>query len=89
MANKRDIKKDINYLSGELFAEVIACTHYTKVNQQDADNVMLNILHMQDDLICRVSHIQPGMKAKVFFKKLRSDMLATTEEIVDQINALI
>lgn len=89
MANKRQLKKDINYLCGELLAECISCQHYNKVNLEDVDNVMLNILNMQDDMICRVSHPEPGMKAHDFFKKLRSDMTVQTSNILDQINALI
>ena len=89
MANKRQLKKDISYLCGELLAECVSCRHYTSVNLDAVHNVMLNILNMQDDMICRVSHPEPGMKARDFFKKLRNDMAAQTSDIFDQINALI
>lgn len=88
MANKREIKKTINYLTGELLAECVSCSHFNNVNPEDVDNVMLSILEMQDDLICRVSHVQPGMPAKAFFAKLRQDMASQVSEIIDQINAI-
>ena len=49
---------------------------------------MLGVLNMQDDVLCRVSHVEPGMKAKVFFKKLNDDMNNRVSELIDQINAL-
>lgn len=88
MANKRILKKDINYVTGELLAECISCMHFNKVQQADVDNVMLGILNMQDDMICRISHVEPGMKAKLYFKKLRSDMSQQVEDIIGQINDL-
>lgn len=88
MANKRDLKKRINNLCGDLFAECVACVHYAKVNRDDADAVMMNILNMQDDILCRVSHIEPGLSTKVFFKKLNDDLSSNTQSIIEQIEAL-
>lgn len=88
MANKRDLKKKVNSLCGDLFAECVACVHYAKVNRDDADAVMVNILNMQDDILCRISHVEPGLKAKMFFKKLNSDLKEQTDSIISQIEAL-
>ena len=48
---------------------------------------MLGVLKMQNDWICRLSHVEPGSK-KLFFKKLKDDMQKRTDEIVDQIQNL-
>jgi len=88
MANKRQLKKRINNICGDLFAECIACVYYAKVNREDADSVMLSILNMQDDILCRVSHIEPGLKTKVFFQKLNKDLNESVESIITQIEAL-
>ncbi len=88
MANKRTLKRDINYVTGELLAECISYMHFNKVQQEDVDNVMTSILNMQDDMICRISHVELGLKAKVYFQKLRSDMSQQVEEIISQINGL-
>ena len=90
MANKRQLKKGINFLCGELMAECVAIMHYQKPTaQEDVDNAMTNILKLQDDMLNRVSHPEPGMPAKKYFKKLRDDVVARTTEIVGQINALL
>lgn len=85
---RKDLKKHISYLCGELLAECIAAAQYgKKENKQDVENVMLSILNMQDDWICRVSHVEPG-STKLFFKKLKEDMQKRTDEIVEQIQNL-
>ena len=90
MAKRRELKKSINFLCGELFAECVAVMHYQKPTpREDIDNVMSGILKFQDDMLNRVSHVEPGMKASVFFKKLHEDLISGTDEIVEQIKALL
>ena len=85
---RKDLKKHINYLCGELLAECMAAASFTeKDNMQDVENVMLSIAKMQNDWICRLSHVEPG-STKLFFKKLREEMQKRTDEIVDQIQNL-
>ena len=82
---RKDLKKRINYLCGELLAECMAASAFTgKDNKQDVENVMLGIMKMQNDWICRLSHVEPG-STKLFFKKLKEDMQKRTDEIIEQI----
>lgn len=47
MANRRKLKKNINYICSELFAECVALMHYNiDVKQEDIDNLMSRILIM-------------------------------------------
>lgn len=90
MANKRELKKGINFLCGELLAEAVAITHYQKPQRQDdVDNVLTGILRLQDDMLNRVSHPEPGIKARDYYKRLRQDMVHGVDDIVAQINALL
>lgn len=85
---RRELKKNINFLCGELLAEAVALLHYKKdVNSNDVDNILLGILNMQNDLIARISHVEPGA-TRAFFKKLHQDMIDTTDSIVSQIKEL-
>ena len=75
-------------MCGDLFAECVALLQYKKeTNKKDVENVMLTILQMQNEMITRLSHVEPG-STKLFFKKMREDLLARTEDIVEQIKAL-
>lgn len=90
MAKRRDLKKAINFLCGELFAECVAIMHYQKPTpQDDIDSVMTSILRMQDDMLNRVSHVEPGLKASAYFKQLRADIAQQTDDIVEHIKGLL
>lgn len=88
MANRRNLKKRINGICFELAAECISARLYGNVSQEDVNNIMSNIFCLQTDCICRISHVEPGMKAKVFFRKLRNDMQKRIDEIIQQIVGL-
>jgi len=89
MANKRQLKKAINSLCDDLLAECVAINYYhEEIPQEDIDNILASILRLQDDMICRVSHIEPGLKPKVFFDTLKKDIVNSADEIIDQLNAL-
>ncbi len=85
---RRELKKTINYLAGELFAECIALMEYGNVNEQSVSTVMEHILMMQTDMINRLSHVEKG-NTRQFFKKMREDIANQTELIVEDINGLI
>lgn len=88
MANKRIIKKRINYIIGELFTECLVQSLYVPgTDKVKADQLMGEILTAQDDFIRRVSHVEPG-NVKGFFKKLREDMNKKTDEFIEEIGKL-
>ena len=88
MSKRRILKKNINYICSELFAECVALTIYKKdIKQDDVDNVMARILFMQDEFIKRVNHTQPGA-AKPFYRKLYKDLNAQVDDIVASIGQL-
>ncbi len=84
---RRELKKCVNYLCGELFAECIALSHYEKADKTAVSNVMESILMMQADIVSRISHVEPGA-GKLFFAQLRKDLTNRTNEIIDDITAL-
>lgn len=85
---RREIKKNINSLCGDLFAECVALLYFrNKSDNKDVENVMLTIMKFQDDMVSRLSHVEPG-NTKLFFKKLHEDLMTRTEEIVEQIKAI-
>ncbi len=87
MAKKRVLKQTINLICEELFAECLACTLYG--NAKDSNNneaLAYSILKLQSDYISRISHPEPGMPAKAYYKKLKEDFIAQAGDIIDQIN---
>ncbi len=88
MASRRNLKKSINYIVGELFAECLINGLYVPdTDKQKADELMTEILNMQDEFISRISHTGAG-NVKGFYKKLRTDFDAKTNEIIDAMGKL-
>lgn len=88
MASRRELKKNVNYIAGELFAECLFNSLYVPgTDKAKADLLMTDILKMQDEFISRISHTEPG-NVKVFYKKFRSDFNTKMNEIIDAIGNL-
>ncbi len=89
MANKRTLKKTINYICSDLFAECVAASLYSgKPDQEDVNALLASILSIHSDFIRRISHPEPGMKDKEYFQKLMKDFNKQVSEIIDQIGNL-
>ena len=89
MANKRDLKRTINYITSELFAETVAASLYNgSPAQEDVDGILSSIVMINNDFISRVSHPEPGVKAGTYYKDLVNDFNKQVSEVIDQISNL-
>ncbi|WP_077195945.1 hypothetical protein [Prevotella ihumii] len=89
MSNKRDLKRTINYICSDLFAETIAVSLYgNSKNQETIEAILTSIVVMRSNYISRVSHIEPGMKSATYFKDLKHKLNEEVNEIIDQISNL-
>lgn len=88
MASRRQLKKNVNYIAGELFTEcLVHRTFVPGTDTQKADDLMVDILNMQNEFISRISHTEPG-NVKGFYKKFNADFHAKINEIIDAIGKL-
>ena len=88
MANKRSLKRNINYVCGELFSEVVAVSYTTNASKDDIKALLSSILVIHNDYVRRVSHLEPGLAPKAFYKSLVANFHKQASEIVDQISNL-
>ena len=89
MANKRDLKRAINGICGEIFAECAALLFYSdEINAQNAEALLSSVLCINNHFIARISHPEPGMPQKVYYKDLIEQFNKQILELVDQINNL-
>ena len=85
MASRRELKKNVNYIAGELFMECLVNSLYVPgTDKAKADELMGKILSMQDEFISR---IEPG-NVKGFYKKFREDFNKEVDAIIDAIGNL-
>ena len=91
MANKRSLKHAINLICEELFAETVAASLYGNEPHKEKSNakdLLTSIIRLEADYISRISHVEPGMNPRLYFKTLRERFATEVDEIVDQINSL-
>ena len=61
MASRRELKKNVNYIAGELFTECLINSMFIPgTDNTKADELMAEVLKMQDEFVCRISHTEPG-----------------------------
>ena len=60
MASRRELKKNVNYIAGELFMECLVNSLYVPgTDKTKADELMGRILSVQDEFIPRLRQTQP------------------------------
>ncbi|MEG1685802.1 MAG: hypothetical protein RR319_07660 [Bacteroides sp.] len=88
MASRRLLKKNVNYITGELFTECLVNSLYVpKTDKVKADELMGKILCIQDEFLSRISHTEPG-NVKGFYRKFRDDFNVQVNAIIEEIEKL-
>ncbi len=89
MANKRDLKQTINYVCAELLSETFVAGMLEKnIDNDSIDNLLNAIVRMNRDFISRMSHPEPGMSQKVYYRNLIAGFNQQVDEVIDMIGNL-
>lgn len=89
MANKRELKQTINYVCAELLSEAFVAGMLEKnIENENVDNLLHAIVRINQDYIRRISHPEPGMSQKKYFKDLIDGFNKDIDEAVDMIGNL-
>ena len=88
MASRRNLKKDINYIIGDIFTE---CLLYKELvpgtDKEAADALIIDLLRIDNDFNARISHTEPG-KAKEYYRTLVKDFQKQITEVIDKLTKL-
>ena len=76
MASRKDLKKNIQYIAGDLFLASLI----DGVNRE----VVIEAVHNVLALIPRISHTQPG-NIKGYYKKLHEDLNLEIEKVSNEL----
>lgn len=88
MSSRRRLKKNVNYIASELFAECLVHSLYIPgTDKVKADELMGRVLTLQDEFIRRISHSESG-DVKGFYKKYRQDFQVQVDAVIDDIAKL-
>ncbi len=91
MAKRRDLKKAIDYLSGELMMETLLCSLQPKVDKARLEEIMAQICNMSAEFRERIQH--PAGSAnkqliKQYYKKIREDFDTEVDKIYTELLSL-
>lgn len=88
MASRRDLKRDISYVIGDIFTE---CLIYKELvpgtDKAAAEKLIVDLLRIDNEFITRISHTEPG-KAKEYYRSLIKDFQKQISEVLDKLTKL-
>lgn len=88
MASRRKLKKNVNYIAGELFTECLVNLNFIPgADRTKTNEVMEKILIMEDEFVRRISHTD-AQNAKGYYRKFRNDFTNQVNELIDEIAKL-
>lgn len=92
MAKRRNLKRDIGYIAGELFTEILVSKMLVpNIDHEKADELMGRVLDMQDKFIKRAARPDGKDNKKLvrqYYKKLEEDLQAEIDGIIGEIEEL-
>ena len=93
MASKRNVKKDISYLTYEVVSDcyTFMYLHPKKTKEKEkAVNIITEILQTQDELIIRINNVDTKEKKEVkqYFKKIYEDLLNKVDHSFTELSKL-
>ena len=75
MASRRELKKNVNYIAGELFTECLINSMFIPgTDKAKADELMAEVLRMQDEFVSRMGDTEPGI-VKGVYMNVRGDLM--------------
>lgn len=87
MANKRTIKKSLQYIMNDMLTATLLATAKENADQEKILKVQTRIITVYQDYNSRLSNYE-RKNAKAFFRQFRESINKELAEIVDQINSL-
>jgi hypothetical protein len=79
MANRRNLKNDVNYLTNELIIEALTYNHFhaNEIAREKVTLVIQNILNHRNTLVGRINHVNGKDNSKLtkaHFASIRKDI---------------
>ena len=85
MASRRNLKKDISYVIGDIFTECLVYKELVPATDKDAaEKIIVDLLRIDNEFITRISHTEPG-NAKQYYRTLIKDFQANMGQVIDSL----
>ena len=84
MASRKQLKKSIKHICGELFADCVALRMCEAADEKQLDDLMVRTMGLYYECVARINHTEKGNE-KIFYKKLRADFTSEANAISEAI----
>ena len=90
MASRRNFKKDVNFLTNEIFMRsIIHLEFFGKRNSDEVYNIMNEAADARNNYVARINQkIDKKADIKPHFKLIYDDLLKSTHELLEKIDNL-
>ncbi len=91
MANKRDLKKDINFLTDEVIDTCFLHYHLKQNNPEEKEKIELlieDVIRMRNDLMQRLNNPDESLKGKslkAHYSAILQEMIKKTDETFEKL----
>ena len=90
MANKRNLKKDINYLTGEILSECYAHLYlFPDKNEEKVMDIISKAVNSRNDFIAKINNPNIENKTvKQYFNGIIEEVITNSNNLIDEIQKL-
>ena len=91
MTKRRDLKKAIDYVSGELMMEILLCSLQPKADRTKLEALMARVCKMSNEFRCRTQHPASNSDRQLvrqYYKKVRIDFDAEIDGVYTELMSL-
>ena len=84
MANRKQLKKSIKMITGDLFADCVALSMCQQANQETLDELMKEVIALYSEYVTRISHTEKGSE-QAFYRKLKQEFTEKVNNLNERI----
>lgn len=84
MASRKQLKKSIKLVTGELFADCVALSMCQQGNEETLNALMQEVIDLHIDFVARISHTEPG-NVHGFYRQLKTEFTQKANNLSERI----
>ncbi len=85
MASRKNLKKSVKSVCDDLFADCVVLSMVEQGDREELNKLMGEVAALYGDIVCRISHVEPGLAPREYFKKVRNDFTERANSLSDRI----
>lgn len=84
MASRKQLKKSVKMITGNLFADCVALSMCHQSDMEKFDAFMKEVIELHTDFVSRISHTERGSEA-IYLKKFKQEFTEKVNDLSERI----